>query len=164
MSSMIVTTNPDRRVLEASAELAETVGSEPKRMCGVDCARTVQCRNAEGRPLCGEFCPALAAARSRSGVAQELPIWLRNREGGLEERTATFQRIGNLTSGMVVAVFAEPAAEQAQLLPASGEGEPQVERRQEMARRQKPAQRRKVEQAPQRPRLRLVGASDAREV
>ncbi len=105
MSSMIVSTKPDRRILEASPELAETVGAEPKRMCGLDCARAVQCRNAEGKPLCGEFCPALAAARGASGLAQEVPVWLRNPAGALREFTATFQRIGNLPNGMVVALF-----------------------------------------------------------
>ncbi len=135
MSSMIVTTNPDRRVLEASPELAETVGSEPEQIRGLDCARSVKCRNAEGKPLCDEFCPALAAARSRSGVAQQVPVWLRNRFGELEQRSATFQRIGNLPSGMVVAFFGAPAEEQEGLLPAAGEGLPQVDLRKRVRQR-----------------------------
>lgn len=144
MSSMIVSTNPDRRILEASPELADKVGTEPRRLCGLDCASTVRCRNAQGRPLCGDFCPAMAAARSRSGVAQEVPVWLENLSGDLEEFRATFQRIGNLPNGMVVAFFGEAVEGQAEVAPAAGEGIPQVE------------QRRNHLRLPRRTRLQLI--------
>jgi len=133
MSSMIVSTNPERRIREASVELAETVGAEPDWMCGVDCALTVKCRNAEGEPLCGQFCLALAAARSPSGLAQEVPVWLRDREGRLREFSATFQRMGKLPDGLVVAFFGQPAGYGSETedvpSPAAGDWVPQPEHR-----------------------------------
>ncbi len=140
MSSMIISTQPDRRILEVSPELAETVGTESKRMCELDCARALRCRNADGRPLCGQFCPALAAARSASGVAQQIPIWLRNPSGHLEAFNTTFQRIGNLPNGMVVALFGDPEedGDAAEDRPAAGEGMPQVERRRQILARRRP--------------------------
>ncbi|MCL4369688.1 MAG: hypothetical protein M1380_02105 [Chloroflexi bacterium] len=123
-------------------------------MCGLDCARAVQCRNAGGEPLCGHFCPALAAARGASGLAQEVPIWLRNRGGDLREFTATFQRIGKLPDGLVVAFFGRPSDEESDAedvpAPAAGDWVPQLERRPRQLRQPGPSRR-------QRPKLRLIG-------
>ncbi len=134
MNSMIIRTKPDRKILEASSELAEAVGAQPEGMCGQDCAGVLQCRNAQGEPLCGQFCPALAAARSASGLAQQLPLWLEGSDGRLQQFSATFQRIGSLPGGMVVAHFGDADEEvecEAETVPAPAAGDwvPQLERR-----------------------------------
>jgi hypothetical protein len=108
MSSMTLTTTPTRRIVDASPELAENAGSEPHLMCGLDCASIVRCRNAEGKPLCNHLCPALAAARGRSGMVDRVQLWLENLDGEMEEMEASFQRIGGTAGRMVVAFFGEP--------------------------------------------------------
>ena len=148
MSSMIVSTKPDRRIVEASPELAEAVGSDRGRMCGLDCAKVLRCRNAEGKSLCGQFCPALAAARGSSGLAQEVPIWLKNPDRGLREFAATFQRIGKLANDIVVVYFGEAEQEpEAADLPAAGDWVPQRQRSsaplRQVRRQSRPDQRRR---------------------
>ena len=73
MGSMILATNPGRRILQASQELAESVGCPSKLMAGLDCASIVRCRNSDGKPLCQNFCPALRAARAKPGTVLEVP-------------------------------------------------------------------------------------------
>ena len=108
MGSMILATKPRRCIIEASPALASSVGSTSRFMEGADCASIVRCRNVAGRALCRDFCPALVAARTSSGVAEGLPVWLESPSGTLEQFHATFQRIANLPNGMVVAFFGDP--------------------------------------------------------
>lgn len=119
MSSMIIATNPERRILDASPELANSVGSAAKFMVGVDCAGIVRCRNAEGKTLCQDFCPALMALRSKTGVAEGVQVWLEDPSGRLEQFRATFQRIRSVPNGMVVAFFEGAPAEEEQPAPAA---------------------------------------------
>ena len=108
MASMILSTSPNRRILQASQELAEAVSCPVRLMAGLDCANLVRCRNADGKPLCHNLCPALRAARARAGTTIEVPIWIEDPSGQMTRYDATFQRIQDVSNRMVVAFFEDP--------------------------------------------------------
>lgn len=130
MSSMILATSPGRRIIEASPDLADWAGSSQRSMAGLDCASIVRCRNADGVPLCHNFCPALMAARSRLGAVEQVPVWLEDSRGDLKPFDATFQRVPGLRDGMVVAFFGENAGEEATAPEGALDGKPGPRKRQ----------------------------------
>ena len=133
MGSMILATSPKRRIIDASPDLADWAGSPQRSMVGLDCASIVRCRNAEGVPLCHNFCPALMAARSKLGAVEQVPIWLEDPRGDLRPFDATFQRLPGLRDGMVVAFFGDSTGEEANTARESAPSREPVPRRRHRA-------------------------------